>query len=211
MSRYFSYFPKTLYSVGEDTNYDTATKITTRFAFEQSFKNNTSVFYEYDIQEGDTPEIIADKFYDNPERHWIVLLLNDIVDAQHDWPLDQRTLEKSINEKYISFANVSIGQTGTTWAKQNYHSYYQVITKTTTTKAKSVIKLSIDANTYANVTSSLETLTLGDGEVITIETTKERQSYYHYEVEQNEAKRKIKLLKPDFITAVENEFRTIIA
>ena len=60
MSKYFNYFPKTIYQLSDNT-VDSALKITSRFNFEQSFKDNSAVAYEYDIQDGDTPEIIANK------------------------------------------------------------------------------------------------------------------------------------------------------
>ena len=37
------------------------------------------LYYTYDIQEGDTPEIIAHKYYDNMYRYWIVLMVNQII------------------------------------------------------------------------------------------------------------------------------------
>ena len=52
-------------------------------------------------------------------------------------------------------------------------------------------------------------LTLDDGNPITITTTKETKSYYDYEVEENEAKRTIKLLKPEFVSSIEEEIKII--
>ena len=40
--------------------------------------------------------------------------------------------------------------------------------------------------------------------------TKEKKTHYTYETEENEAKRTIKLLKPEFVSAVEKEFKKII-
>jgi hypothetical protein len=160
------------------------------------------------VQDSDTPEIIANKFYGSPERHWAVLMINDIVDPQFDWPLDQRTIISYIDEKYS--ANASVGQSGTTWAQANIHSYYKVETRTTnSTGTKLQSKLEIDANTYANVAATTSNLTLDDGNSITITTTKETKSYYDYEVEENETKRTIKLLKPEFVSSIEEELKII--
>lgn len=209
MSKYFNYFPKTFYKLNENSNdVDAVTNITARFGFEQAFKNNSAVYYEYDVQDSDTPEIIANKFYGSPERHWAVLMINDIVDPQFDWPLDQRTIISYIDEKYS--ANASVGQSGTTWAQANIHSYYKVETRTTnSTGTELQSKLEIDANTYANVAATTSNLTLDDGNSITITTTKETKSYYDYEVEENEAKRTIKLLKPEFVSSIEEELKII--
>jgi len=93
MSKYFNYFPKTFYKLNENSNdVDTVTNITSRFGFEQTFKNNSAVYYEYDVQDSDTPEIIASKIYKDPEKHWVVLLFNDILDPQFDW---SRTHDRS--------------------------------------------------------------------------------------------------------------------
>jgi hypothetical protein len=157
MARYFNFFPKTLYSSNNQvSSLDTITNITARFSFERTLKENSSVFYSYDIQESDTPEIIARKFYENSERHWIVLLFNDIIDPQFDWPMDGRTLNEFINLKYsateyANTANTSVS--GLSWAKSinNVHSYFKVITETTYEKT-SIQKIEVDANTYANDT-----------------------------------------------------------
>jgi|TARA_R110000868_G_scaffold2807_2_gene19359 hypothetical protein len=204
MSKYFNYFPKTAYSLDNTNNVDVVTSIITRFAFESSFRNNTAVYYEYNIQDSDTPEIIANKFYGDSEKHWVVLMLNDIVDPQFDWPLDQRTIISYMNEKYS--ANASVGQSGVNWAQANIHSYYKVETRTTnSTGTELQSKLEIDANTYANVAATTTNLTLDDGNSITITVSKETKSYYDYEIEENETKRTIKLLKPEFIRPIENE------
>ena len=209
MSKYFNYFPKTFYKLNENSNdVDVVTNITSRFGFEQAFKNNSAVYYEYNIQDSDTPEIIANKFYGSSERHWAVLMVNDIVDPQFDWPLDQRTIISYMNEKYS--ANASVGQSGTNWAQANIHSYYKVETRTSnSTGSELQTKLQIDANTYANVAATTTNLTLDDGNSITITTSKETKSYYDYEIEQNETKRTIKLLKPEFVSSIEEELRNV--
>jgi len=208
MSKFFNYFPKTVYSLDNTNNVDAVTSIVSRFSFENSFRDNTSVYYEYNIQDSDTPEIIASKFYGDSEKHWVVLMLNQIIDPQFDWPLDQRTIISFITEKYS--ANASVGQSGINWAQANIHSYYKVETRTTnSTNTELQTKLQIDANTYANVAATTTNLTLEDGNSITIKVSKETKSYYDYEVEQNETKRTIKLLKPEFVSPIEDELRAV--
>jgi len=209
MSKYFNYFPKTVYSLNNTNNVDVVTSIVSRFAFESSFRDNTAVYYEYNVQDSDTPEIIANKFYGDSEKHWVVLMLNQIIDPQFDWPLDQRTIISYINEKYS--ANASVGQSGVSWAQANIHSYYKIETRTTnSTGAELQSKLQIDANTYANVsTSTANSSILSDGNSITIAVSKETKSYYDYEIEQNETKRTIKLLKPEFVSPIEDELRAV--
>jgi hypothetical protein len=211
MAKYFSKFPKTYYSL-ENTPYnlDVVTNIISRFSFEQSFKDNTSIYEKYNVQESDTPEIIASKIYDSPERHWIVLMMNDIVDAQYDWPLEYRTLTAFINDKYTANANTAAGQTGLMWSQENTHSYYSVEKRTTIrTGDFSEKKVRVDANTYANVVISSTNKILSDGNEIKIDTSKESISYYTYEIDENESKRQIKILKPEFAYALEQELKAV--
>lgn len=216
MAKYFNYFPKTLYTANNRTaGLDTVTNIISRFGFESSLKNNSAAFYKYDIQEGDTPEIIATKYYDNPERHWIVLMFNDIYDPQWDWPLQYKSFIDYVDKKYSApeyadTANTSIS--GLSWAMNinNVQSYVKVITRTNSDNISIVEKLDVDANTYANVAVTTATYTLQDNSIITQKVTKETKSYYDYEMELNEEKRSIKLLKPEFIPDVEKEFKKVI-
>jgi hypothetical protein len=68
----------------------------------------------------------------------------------------------------------------------------------------------IDANTYANTVISLNnSVTLSDNTVVIFDTTKITKSYYEHEFELNEQKRKIKLIKPEFVSALETELEQV--
>ena len=211
MAKFFNNFPKEYYTLEDRPNgLDIVTNIISRFSLEQSFKENTSIYEKYNVQDSDTPEIIAAKIYDSPERHWIVLAMNDVVDAQWDWPLDYRTLISFIDDKYTANANVAAGQTGLVWAQQNTQSYYSVEKRTTVKNGEYLEKkVQVDANTYANVSVTSSNVTLKDGNQITISVTKESKTYYDYELAENENKRQIKILKPEFAYALEQELKNV--
>ena len=210
MAKYFNLFPKTYY-VGNNDILSVLTNLTTRFNFEKTFKENTSVFYKYEIKYSDTPEGIAYKLYGSSERHWMVLMLNDIVNPQYDWPLDQRSLIRFIESKYSVNADTANGQSGLEWSQANIKEYYKIVTKTDLrTNTVVVEKFETDANTYTNTATSITNVTLEDATPSTITISKETKSYYDYEVETNDTKRTIKLLKPEFVPAVEDEFRRVI-
>lgn len=215
MANFFTHFPKEYYFLSNDSaSLDVVTNITSKFKFEDEFKNNTVVYYEYEIEDGDTPEILAYKLYGSAERHWIILSMNDILNPQTDWPIQQNTLIKLIDKKYQSaeYANSSTSGAGTTWADTNIHSYYKIETQTNNlNNTKFIDKIQIDANTYANVVSSTETYTLQNGQSVTIDTTKESKTYYEYEIETNDNKRTIKILKNEFVDSVESELKRIMA
>ena len=216
MAKYFNYFPKTLYTANnKSSGLDTVTNIIARFGFESKLKENSSAFYKYSIQESDTPEIIAGKYYENPERHWIVLLFNDIVDPQYDWPMQYQTFIDYVDNKYSAntyadTANTSVS--GLSWAMNvnNVQAYYKTVTRTSADGTTISEQITVEANTWANVAATTTNFTLQDGTTITEKVTKSKQSYYEYEQLTNEAKREIKLLKKDFVPEVEKEFKKII-
>lgn len=221
MARYFDYFPKTYYDVETDkNNLEVVTNIIARFKFEQKLKENTASFYQYEIKDSDTPEIIASKFYNNPERHWIILAFNNIIDPQWDWPLDYRSFYEYVKVKYQDeantaneAANATIFLSGYDWAKSanNIHSYYKIITVTNNKDSEVYSnKIQVDSNTYLNTAITSASYTLQSSVVITETVTKITKTYLEYEEEQNESKRKINLLKPEFVAPLEEEFRRII-
>ena len=63
-------------------------------------KNQLVEFDYYDVQDGEAPEIIAHKYYGDPELHWTILIANDIIDYYHDWPMSMQTFEQYVSEKY---------------------------------------------------------------------------------------------------------------
>ena len=219
MAKYFRHFPKTFYTSNDDSpGLDSVTNIMARFSIEPGLLENTNIFYPYDVQDTDTPEIIADKIYGSSERHWIILSFNRIVDPQWDWPLSQDNFIKYVNNKYT--ANSGVGQTGIQWAldESNIHAYFKTVTRTITagasnresrSRSQTIEKLEVDANTYASIGATTNTYTLKDGNVVTEEVTKSTESYYTYEFDENEAKRSIKILKADFVLELEKEFKGV--
>lgn len=101
---YFKDFPQFLYDFKYGTNEDTkmsiVTDITRNIRFRKEVLENFSLYDEYDIKDGETPEIIAEKVYGNPEYHWIIMLANQRYDYITDFPLDYTALMAQAADKY---------------------------------------------------------------------------------------------------------------
>lgn len=209
MANYFKYFPVVPYSF-DGTNIDFVRNILNKASFESQFKENTVVYYQYVIGEGETPEMVSHKFYGSADKHWTLLLLNEILHPQFDWPMNSQNLVDFIDLKYRqeNYANSSIQGDGITWAQSNTKDYTLVETKINNSldQILSVKEINITANTFATTSSSSSTYTLQDGTSLTVKTDKQTKSYFDYEVDLNEKKRSIKILKPEFVFAVEHEF-----
>jgi len=97
---YFENFPLIPYDSVGNGNFKLVTNLLKRVAVRSKVKINASYYDTYDVKEGETPEMIADKLYDDPELHWVILLLNDITDRYHQWPKNQNQFLAYVNDKY---------------------------------------------------------------------------------------------------------------
>jgi hypothetical protein len=212
MSKYFSYFPITSYTTSPNgDNIDLITNIMTRFKMEESFKNNTAVYNNYTIKDGDTPESIAYNFYGDVEYHWVVLLYNNILDPQFNWPLEDRSLSRYINSKYESSADTANNETGLVWSRSNIHSYYKIERRTTiSTGDYTENTIEVNVNTYANIATTTSTVTVPYGKQVKVEISKQVKTYYEYEIDYNERNRTINLLKPEFVNASTDELKRVL-
>ena len=96
---YFDSFPIIQYGSSDGT-VKNVTNLLKRIAVRSKLKTNVSFFDTYDVKNGETPEIIADKLYDDPKLHWEVMLFNDVTDRYHDWPMSEQQFNTYVNEKY---------------------------------------------------------------------------------------------------------------
>lgn len=97
---YFNKFPTTLYDIEGNKQQKLIVNIAHRVAFIQSVLSNTAIYYPYTITDGDTPEIIAAKYYGNPNYHWLILAANNIIDPYFDWPLTYNQFQVTINSLF---------------------------------------------------------------------------------------------------------------
>ena len=97
---YFANFPLIAYDSVGNEEYKLVTDLLRRVALRSKVRSNVLVFDTYDVKEGETPEMLADKLYDDPEYHWIILLINDITDRYHQWPMNNNQFLTYLNDKY---------------------------------------------------------------------------------------------------------------
>ena len=97
---YFANFPLIPYDSVRNGEFKLVTNLLKRVTIRAKVKVNTLLYDTYDVKEGETPEILADKLYNDPELHWIVLMVNDITDRYHQWPKNTNQFLAYINDKY---------------------------------------------------------------------------------------------------------------
>jgi hypothetical protein len=61
--------------------------ITKNVRFLKDILDSITLYEEYSIEDGDTPEIIAHKIYGNVSLHWLIMLANLKFNLWNDFPL----------------------------------------------------------------------------------------------------------------------------
>lgn len=70
---------------------------------------NLQFFEKYSIIGDERPDNVAYKFYDEETLDWVVLLSNNILNIQSEWPMTQRTFEQVMLERYGSYEELYSG------------------------------------------------------------------------------------------------------
>ena len=57
-------------------------------------------FTKYIVEGDDRPDTVASKVYDDPTLDWVVLMANNIINVQSEWPMSQADFHAYITNKY---------------------------------------------------------------------------------------------------------------
>jgi hypothetical protein len=174
------------------------------------FRDNINRIYinstKYTVIDGETPEIVSQKFYKSPKWYWTILLLNNIIDVNSQWPLPSAQLESYIESIYGSNAD-----------KPRHWETKQIKNANGTVVLKSGLIIEIYQGTtaqdvpgyvpsysftYRNTNN--QTVTLTGNDVVEEVTNRE------YEYRKNEEKREIYVVKKSYLNKMESEFKKLI-
>ena len=97
---YFSMFPELQYDAKGNGVVNLQKDIFRRVKVKAISKSNIVNFDYYNVQDGETPEMIAHKLYGDSELHWVIMLFNDVNDRYHDWPMSGNQFNAYLLDKY---------------------------------------------------------------------------------------------------------------
>ena len=200
---YFKEFPKFLYDFKQPdgtTEFSMVRDITRNVRFRKEILENLTLYDEYDIVDGESPEIIAEKVYGNPKYHWVIMLANQKYDWVTDFPRDETTFERfviqefnpTINATSWSYSGTTITVTAADHGLLASPAITLIITGTTsTTNAPngtftSVSPTIINKDSFSFTVSNAPTGTAGGNMVI---NTENRQFYPNHFEDENGIKR----------------------
>ena len=206
--KYFDTLPNVL--VTQDNVVQVMKNLMIRTSLVDQLSKNDLLFYKYAIQDGDTPEIIADKYYGDSYRYWMVLYGNPkIMHPQWDWPLTSNQFTTYIQEKYKDIANGV--DNVLSYTQGTPHHYEKLVTtidnETGTTAVKTV---EIDHDTYVALDTFTQTQTFADGSSVSYSVSKNVVSIYDYELNLNEEKRNIDIINSRYATQLETQFKNLV-
>lgn len=97
---YFRNFPGISYPYTSSNDIKLSVDILKRIGIRENIKNDFSVWEKYTIVDGEKPESIAHKLYGASTLHWVVLLMNDIINPFHEWPMTNHQFDRMIEKEY---------------------------------------------------------------------------------------------------------------
>ena len=102
---YFNNLPDFLYVNrtvdGRNNNdYSVVKNLFKRAKLRDDIYQNVTFFDKFIIDGDDRPDNVADKIYNDPTLDWVVLISNNILNVQSEWPMSQIDFNTYVTEKY---------------------------------------------------------------------------------------------------------------
>ena len=156
------------------------------FLSEDVFQNVNS-YTLYNISGNDRPDNVAEKVYGDSRLDWVILITNNIIDVYNEWPMSDDEFYKHLNEKYVDTNYSNIVHYETTEVRDS--------------KKRLLLKagLKVDSGfTFKNPESG-----------VTLTPVKPI-SYLDLEREKNNDKRKIFILRRQYLEKLISDFSSLV-
>ena len=202
---------------------------------EQESVNSVISYTFYEIQDGERPDVVADRLYGDSDLHWTFFLVND-MDNYYQWYKDQTTFENQLKEMYPEYWLISNRSTDIV-SKNDKWLLGEIIE--TSQQSGNVISVQPTFNRIGVAGGSWNVNDVVTGKVSgksftvssvvsgpdgidhyvnseglrrnTIDTGFTPVTYYTHDYEVNETNRKIKVIRPEYIRRVVSEFEKVMA
>ena len=224
MASYFSYFPEMEYVSRTTVRSSSDETIRVKNIFKRpklrnDFANVATAFSDYMIVGDERPEQTAEAVYGDPRYDWVILTTNNITNYRDQWPLNSVDFQNYIIEKY-----------GSEEALTNVHHYNTELFMDQRGRLIVPEGLRVDSNfdsryldevLQTEITMAGETLnpiTSVDGVGVVKDADGNQVlssnvfpvTNYQYEVNENDAKRRIRVLKSDYLDIYLADMRRIM-
>ena len=169
-------------------SYVTVKNLFRRMKIRDDLQNVFTIFNKFTISDGERPDTVARNLYGKSTLDWVVLTTAGIINVRNEWPLSSKELYDFTVEKYglTEINNVKHYET-----KEIKNSRGVVILPSGKTVSAG---FSISYYDERNITTTPSNTVRG-------------VTYYEYEVEENEKKRNIFVLRSEYLQQFLNDIR----
>jgi hypothetical protein len=155
---------------------------------------NVAFFEKYKIVGGDRPDNVAFEVYDDSSLDWVILLSNNILNIQSEWPLPQTDFDRFVLDKYGDYNTLYNG----------IHHYETIEVKNTQGVTIVPTGLQVDSSYSVSYYDFFTDLQVTTGNLATPITN------YEYEEKVDNDKRNIFILKSRYLNIVFDDMEEIM-
>lgn len=195
--KYFRYIPNFDYVDrtvnGQNISDYTLTKnLFKRAKIREDIFADLTFFTKYRVKGDDRPDNVAFEVYKDENLDWIVLLSNNIINYETEWPMSQQALDNYLLNKYGDYNNV--------YANRNFETL-----EVKDSKGNMIIRQGLEVPEDFSVT-------FYDPGLKQIVTRSQvfRVTNYEYEIRREDKKRNIFLIRPEYIGIIIEDIQRIM-
>ena len=175
------------------SNYTEVKNLFKRAKLRDDIFSDLNFFTKYSILGNERPDNVAYKFYNDSTLDWIVLLSNNIINVQTEWPLSQQAFYNFLIDKY-----------GSEEVLNQVHHYETIQVKTSNGAIVVPAGLTVPSDYSISYFDSNIEQTVTNTNIV-VEVTN-----YDYEEKIEDGKRNIFILKPTYLNVIFNDLEDIM-
>lgn len=175
-------------------DYITVKNIFKRGKLREDIINEVAYFTKYQIKGNDRPDNVAFEVYGDSNLDWVVLLSNNIVNIQTEWPLPQQDFDAYLLQKYDTYDNIYNG----------IHHYET--TEVKNNRGTLIVPSGLECNSTYPISYFDDRLE----EQISIANIAIPITNYEYEEKKENDKRNIFILKQNYLNVVMSDMENIM-
>lgn len=155
--------------------------------------SDLNYFEKYSIIGDERPDQVAEKYYEDSNLDWVVLIANNITNVQSEWPLPQTSFNKYLLNKYGSYENLN--------AVHHYESR-EIATSNGIVLVPKGLRIPIDYQ--------IEYYDISTGKYVLVTNIAVPITNYQHEERLDNKKRNIYLLKSKYIAIILDDLERIM-
>ena len=170
-------------------DYQTVKNFFKRAVIRNDVFDEVTAFTKYSVEGDERPDIVASKFYNDPNLDWVVLTTNNIIHVRDEWPMGNQDFLTYLNDKY------------TDEELSNTHHYETQLIRDSSGKLIQPSEL---------IVSSDHSMSYLDNGVLRTESKITEITFLQHETKLNDDKRNINVLRREYLNAFLEDFEEIM-